>query len=590
MILHLSRAALAASASVLIATAVVAGGTEAKSGAKSKTKPNPPPSAAAQGPGDPGAVQSGAIPPSVEKGELAPVMAADGSGLPFELWQGLDVARIEGLMKDIQIPPRSPALHNLWTRLITSDAAPGVGQQPATQFAALRIEALYRSGLARDAAAELDTLPADKLPADSRPLFAMLRARNALATGDEVKVCAAAKQAAGAVQQIPEILKAQAVLIAGYCAVAANDAASAGLTADLAREAGLKPSAGLEALDAFAAGRKPGPTKAKSISLIDQKIVARAGGAPASDLLSKAEPALLVSIALDPKANPTDRIAAAEAAASLNAIEPADLANGYNFLAQSQVAETLLSGEPQSSPQRRANLLKAISAEQTPIKKTRLMRALLDDGKRAGLYFQTLQILAPLSSPLSAQPELSWFAETAIEIGIAAGDLEMARRWIKLAAAPGLANSSLDHWLALADIADPQLAGRGKDMAALESLAVTGKFSPGALHRLATVLDALNYQVPIPLWNAASRTPQPNDGFLPATGVLSELQDASHKREFGRTVLLVMQALGSNGAAAAHIIALGDSIRALRRAGLEPDARKLGVEALLAEWPRTATN
>jgi hypothetical protein len=110
------------------------------------------------------------------------------------------------------------------------------------------------------------------------------------------------------------------------------------------------------------------------------------------------------------------------------------------------------------------------------------------------------------------------------------------------------------------------------------------------LHRLATVLDALEYNVPIPLWEAASRTPQPPGGFLPETGVLSQLQDAAAKREFGRTVLLTMKTLGPSGAEGAHVIALGDSIRALKRAGLEADARRLGLEALLTSWPRSSMN
>ena len=71
---------------------------------------------------------------------------------------------------------------------------------------------------------------------------------------------------------------------------------------------------------------------------------------------------------------------------------------------------------------------------------------------------------------------------------------------------------------------------------------------------------------------------------------MTDLQDASKKKEFGRTVLLAMDALGSHGAEGAHMIALGDAIRALRRAGLDADARRLGFEAVLASWPRTATN
>ena len=51
-----------------------------------------------------------------------------------------------------------------------------------------------------------------------------------------------------------------------------------------------------------------------------------------------------------------------------------------------------------------------------------------------------------------------------------------------------------------------------------------------------------------------------------------------------------MKTLGANGAEGAHMIALGDSIRALKRAGLEPDACRLGFEALFASWPRAIVN
>lgn len=76
-------------------------------------------------------------------------------------------------------------------------------------------------------------------------------------------------------------------------------------------------------------------------------------------------------------------------------------------------------------------------------------------------------------------------------------------------------------------------------------------------------------------------------------GVLTALQDAAKKKEFGRTVLLAMNVIGPNcadNANNAHMIALGDAIRALKRAGLEADARRLGLEALLGSWPRTAVN
>ena len=108
------------------------------------------------------------------------------------------------------------------------------------------------------------------------------------------------------------------------------------------------------------------------------------------------------------------------------------------------------------------------------------------------------------------------------------------------------------------------------------------------MHRLITVLDALEYDIPIPLWEAASRSPQPSKGYLPETGLLAHLKTATGEKKYGLAVLLTLRALGPDGAEGAHIIALGDSIRALKTIGLERDARRLALEALFASWPRQA--
>ena len=135
---------------------------------------------------------------------------------------------------------------------------------------------------------------------------------------------------------------------------------------------------------------------------------------------------------------------------------------------------------------------------------------------------------------------------------------------------------------------DPSETSREQNLGSLDELVRRGRFPAELLHRLATVLDATDVNVPIPLWEAASRTPQPASGYLPETGVLAQLQEAAKKKEMARTVLLVMRALGPAGPDGAHIIALGDAIRALRRVGLESEARGLGVEALIAQWPRSS--
>jgi hypothetical protein len=367
-----------------------------------------------------------------------------------------------------------------------------------------------------------------------------------------------------------------------------GEKAAAGLAADMAREEGVEASPGLEALDAFGTGAKPRYSAAKVITLLDYRIAEKAGALPHKLVLEKGEPALLVSLATD-HATPVDLgFPATEAAARLNALTPQMLAGIYRVNAEKVAPDALLAGQGPKGVARRAALFKAAEDERSPMRKSRLVRAFLDDVRHEGLGMIGAQMIAPAASEITPAPELNWFAETGVETGLAAGRFDMARAWIGIANQGG--GPALDHWRALIDIADPNDPNRGQSFSALENYAASGRFPPAALYRLTTVMEALDYLVPIPLWEAANRIAQPTTGYLPETGVLTDLQAASKKREFGHTVLLVMKALGPNGASDANLIALGDSIRALKRAGLEKDARRLGLEALLADWPRSETN
>lgn len=533
----------------------------------------------------------------VERGDLAPVMAGDGSGLPLELWQGLDVKTVEQLIGRLEIPPRSPALHALWHRLVTSEANPPGGDPK--MFEALRAEALFRSGLVREAAERLAKVP----NAATDPVVAPLYARSEIALQRREQGCAAAKSVSAARVNLPKPMKVEAILTLGYCAAAATNPAAAGLAADLARDEGLAEAPGVALLDAIAAGRKPALPPGKALSIIDYRLFELSGAPLPPEIVERAQPSLLALLATETSAPSTIRLAAAEAALRLNAIKPDALADMYRAEAAGDSHDALLSGQRggRGDPTHRAQLLKAAEAERTPLKKVRLIRAFLDDSRRAGLYLPALEMSVKPVESLQPVPEIGWFAETAIEVLLAARKYDRVRTWASFGggldrpgtpSGPSPAGGAFSHWLALADIADPALPKqeRGANLAAVEEQALRGRFSPDQLHRLATVLDALDYNVPMRLWEAASRTPQPSTGHLPPTGVLTELQDASKKKEFGRTVLLAMDALGPHGAEGAHMIALGDAIRALRRAGLDTDARRLGFEAVLASWPRTATN
>ncbi len=510
----------------------------------------------------------------VVREELDPVMSNDGSGLPHELWSGLSAEQFAKSIAALQLPPRSPALHALWRRLIGSDSTPADGVGNA-RFTALRVEALDQSGLVDEVAAVLAKDP----NAERDPLLQALTARSEIGLGNTERGCEIGKSLRAVQSQLPKPIQADAMLINGYCAAAHGDTAGAALQASLLKELDLG-LAGADFLDAVANSLTPQIPSGTKLTLLDYRIAALKGGLDRAKLIAAATPALLAGLAQDPHGAPDVRLAAGEAAAQLNALSARDLAPLYLVDGAGGDAGTI----------ERAGVFREAQSQETPLQKARHIRAFLDDARRANLYWPSLQLMAPAVQDLEPVPEIGWFAETAIEVNLATGNFEGVRRWARLGDQIGAAGQPLAHWIALADIADPTPApDRGQSFGALETMARNGRFDPALLHRLATVLDALDMNVPVPLWEIASRSPQPNSGHLPDTGVLSELADASQKKQFGRTVLLVMRTIGPQGAEGAHMIALGDALRALKRAGLDAEARQLALEGLLGAWPRSVS-
>jgi hypothetical protein len=522
------------------------------------------------------AIQREALPPlderarAVERDDLAPALSADGSGLPDALWQGMTTVELDRLLKTVELPPRSPALAALWRRVLVA----GLSDGSSPRVTAHRLEALSRSGLVRETGKYLAGTEAD-------PVVAALTARHLIAAGDRENGCAEAQR----ITRLPDMaqpVRAEMLLLSGYCAAANGDTGAAGLAAELARGEGADAALPLAALDSMAAGQSLTLAWPRRMSLIDYRFLALAKVRFDVSLLERADASVLAVLADDESVEPALRVVAAEAAARINAIDAERLAIAY------RVGDYEQPDGDTGNALRRAGVFRAIEAERTPSRRTRLVRQLLDEGRKAGLYVHTARLLAPAIEALAPVPEIGWFGETAIEINLAAGRYGAARKWIE-AAERFDRGGNLQHWLLLADIADPAWVGRrGEALATAEQLAVRGRFDRDLLHRLATALDALDYQIPIPLWEAASRTPQPAGGHLPGTGTLSQLADAAKQKQVARTVLLTLETIGPSHAEHAHIIALGDTIRALRRAGLEPDARRLALEALLAGWPRQA--
>ena len=476
------------------------------------------------------------------------------SPLPNDPWRGIGASDLKQLLAAALLPSPSPVLAGLTARVLAG------GDQAGGEELALRVSALERAGRVEEAGGLLSRAVGSNDPyLLGRYALVLL----ALGRGDE----ACEIHLGQALQATPAVGTAkQALLVPAYCAAAGGDAAGARLALQLAREGGADTSVASATL-----GQRQAPIP-KTVGVADYLFLSLGEKRPGAELAAKADPELLFLLARDGTAPAELRVAAAERPASLNIIAGEELARAYRESAQA-------SKTARSPPAPRAKLFAAFEAAPSAKIRAESIAALLESARDQGNEVPIAEALARANAGLVQDPQADAFAETGIRVAALAGDEQSAWAWIDAS------GERLRSWQLLLAAGDPSGPRAEAALAHGVELALQGRLPPPLLHRLVTVLDALNHEVPVPLWDEAGKSPQPMDGDLPPTGMLTSLKQAADAGEIGRTVLLVAAVLGPKGAAGAHLIALGDALRALKRVGLDQEARRLGFEALYAHWP-----
>lgn len=524
---------------------------------------------------------------SVERDTLAPIgedIPANGpektTRLPSDAWRGLDVDTVEDILSKIALPPKSAALHELWRKLMSANATPPSGRS-GDAFAAVRARALLRAGLLQPISEWIRKRPKAQNSV-AQAVLDFFAASADLGLNKSDAACETAKQLAGPTSALPDALKSDIILVTGFCAANDGNTSAAGLTAQLARDADAEDSIALLALEAAASGQKIPPLKGiEKLNLLDYKTLRALGIRPKPKNFSLLSPPLLVSIANDKNQEPVIRLQAAEAAFAIHAMDAKTVVALYrDAAAVADAAE-----DDQLTTARRAQDFVNAENAQDLGEKVRTIKAYLTSAKPIVGHLGAHKLAFALIERIQPSQQTAFLSGLAVRLSLAANRTDVAKAWGNIIYASR--DEQVLYWLGAIDIAvvGTRRSNKNLGLSALERRALAGGFKPDMLHRLVTVLDALEFQVPIPLWEAASKTPQPTGGFLPATGVLSDLKKAANDRQTGRVILLTLQALGPGGPKGANILTLGDTIRALRAAGLQDDAHNLAIEALLPSWP-----
>lgn len=480
------------------------------------------------------------------------------SALPPDLWRGLDSAALERLLARAPLPSPSPALTALIARALATDPGGDGGEA--------RIAALERIGRVDELAEALQGLGGANGPDAARYALVLL------AQGREDEACASALQPSAAAPAKSEAKRAS-FLLPAFCAAAKGDIEGARLALSLARDGGVDTGLAAAALGGLAKGAARPPNLPKSVDVLDYLLLKLGHMGASPEIAGRATPELLFLLARDQDAPAELHLAAAERAAALNIIDGETLGQAYREAAPGLIKTA------QTPAALRARLFVALAGQSSGRMRADSIDALLASAKDAKIEMPMAAALAESSASLAQDPQAAGFAETGVRVAALAGEDRTAWDWVEAGGAHGRS------WQLLLAVADPASAQSRQALDAGVEIAQSSGLPGALLQRLVTVLDALGEDVPIPLWDLAGKTPQPDDGYLPETGLLTTLKEAADAGETGRTMLLVAAALGPDGPQGAHLIALGDGLRALKRVGLDAEARAIAFEALYAHWP-----
>ncbi len=501
--------------------------------------------------------------------------------LPDGLWRGMRFERFRDGLLSLDGSGGSLALNNLVASALLDHRSRPQNTDPQTADL-LKMVVLYRMGRIEDLARFIETIPAR---AQSLPVR-VFKARAMLASGKTQEACALANNFPVGDPELSQDLLSESLMMTALCAAQNKDFGTMGLMADLARDKNIRSPLSYAIMDYLQSGVKPAIKMPSKLGVRDYYFLRLTQLPMPRKLLGLADPALVYALAFDPSVSRALRLDAAEQAATRGQIDARGLAAIYGYVtAKGATRQGADQSERRSDGYTRALLYAGLSRTNDPRHRAKIIDTLLANVRGKNLSGVIGPMLGPFVAQMQPEPALSWFAMRAVEVALLSRDMQLAERWFLFVKRAGRAAYGAAEWLPLADLVQQNVvpAGEGTQMAL--RMARARRLNGGALHRLTSVLDALSLDVPIPLWNTASKQPQPRKGALPPTGVLSALKKMSDEKRAGEVLLLSLQALGSHSANQMHLIALGDIVRSLKKAGFTKSASQFGFEAVYGIWP-----
>ena len=512
--------------------------------------------------------------------DALPAIAVDAVGWPDaaraldrDLWRDSSRDAVVERLRALPIAAASPTLQALQMRLMTAaaDPPPATGDQPSGAFLVARLAVLLRAG-AWEPVFEL----VQRTPADSRlPAIARVDAEARFLAGDHDGACRAVTAAVG--QADPADAFWPRAL--AFCQALNGDDAAAALSLTLLRETGAEDPRFQSLVDALAGAGDDRPTiELDGPPEPDPLFVAaaRAAGArPPAGWAETGEP-WLARVLADATVLPIGlRLVAAERAHAVGAVAAETVRALYR---ESSAAQPGGSGTV-ATAFARAEAFRRAEAATIDLDRADVVIKALDDSRQTARYAPTADLYRDLLVNFEPTPTLISRSGELVPALLALGAAESAVVWLEAAQAESEFNSAaleagvkaapyialldpafdddarLTRWAALAE-------GDGAQRAAV----------------LAVAFQGLGRRVPPALATAAA----PAMPALPDPGAPSEVTAAAAGGQVGETLLGVLMLPPSEGPGGWDVSTVAAAVAALRRVGLEQEARDLALEAATA--------
>jgi hypothetical protein len=475
-------------------------------------------------------------------------VAPPRDALPGAFWHGTTRGMADLLLA--RMPDTlSPALQSLMRRLLLSSAAAPEGPDKGDRtLPGLRAAALLRLGELDAARAAIAAIP----ERDRGPALPLAVAADAI-SGNIGRACTTVREAVRRDQGAFW----QSALIACQALQGETEQASLGLQL-LAEEQAPRDEVLGAAVEALAG--RPSATaigRAESLDPLTLRLLVKARQPLTPALVESLRPDLALCLARDEEAPAGTRLAAAERAARFGALHPDRLRALYT--------DNTGGGEPSDeSVLDHSRRFAAIERTVTATERLHQIGSFADafGASQPGSFTLGAQLVLPALRQIEPDPGLTGSAPLVSRLLLAAGDIRAARRWSALVS--GTEAPALRFLLALVIGNEEQVETPPVPVLVALSAALGRPIPPADWVRL-----------PEASWADTGAPSPPSAAWL-------DLAEAAQAKRIGETVLAAVIVAAPTGTLSTDPIALFTAVSALKRVGLDADARRLAIEAALA--------